>query len=85
MEENIIHLEDEEGNQVDYLVIDVYEFNGSVYFAMVENEDSDEVLIMKVDDTNEENPELIMVDDENELQAAFEEFQRREEEYDEEE
>lgn len=89
MEENIIMLEDEQGNQIEFEVIDVYEFMGNTYFAMLEKldegEENDEVLIMKVDDTDDENPELMMVEDEKELQEAFEEFVRREEEaYDEE-
>lgn len=89
MEENTIMLEDEQGNQIEFEVIDVYEFMGNTYFALLEKldegEENDEVLIMKVDDTDDENPELIMVEDEKELQDAFEEFVRREEEaYDEE-
>lgn len=84
MEENIIMLEDEQGNQIEFEVIDVYEFMGNTYFALLEKldegEENDEVLIMKVDDTDDENPELIMVEDEKELQEAFEEFVRREEE-----
>lgn len=84
MEENIIMLEDEQGNQIEFEVIDVYEFMGNTYFAMLEKldegEENDEVLIMKVDDTDDENPELIMVEDEKELKEAFEEFVRREEE-----
>lgn len=84
MEENIIMLEDEQGNQIEFEVIDVYEYMGNTYFAMLEKldegEENDEVLIMKVEDTDDENPELIMVEDEKELQEAFEEFVRREEE-----
>ena len=84
MEENIIMLEDDQGNQIEFEVIDVFEYMGETYFALVEimdeGEETDEVLIMKVDDTDEENPELIMVEDEEELQKAFEEFLRRDEE-----
>lgn len=84
MEENIIMLEDENGNQIEFAVIDVYELKDETYFAMLEimdeGEETDEVLIMKVDNTNEEEPELVMIEDEDELQAAFEEFLRRDEE-----
>lgn len=85
MEDNIIILEDDQGNQIEFAVIDVYELNGSTYFAMVEvveagQEESDEVLIMKVDNPESEDAELIVVDDEDELQAAFDEFLRRDEE-----
>ena len=85
MEENIIMLEDEEGNQIEFEAIDVYELNTNTYFALLEvlpeGEENDEVLIMKVDDTDGENPELVTVTDEAELEEAFNEFLRREEEY----
>ena len=85
MEENIIMLEDEEGNQIEFEAIDVYELNGNTYFALLEvlpeGEENDEVLIMKVDDTDDENPELITVTEEDELETAFNEFLRREEEF----
>lgn len=85
MEENIIMLEDEEGNQIEFEAIDVYELNGNTYFALLEvlpeGEENDEVLIMKVDDTDDENPELITVTEEDELEEAFNEFLRREEEF----
>lgn len=85
MEDNIIILEDDMGNQVEFAVIDVYELNDNTYFAMVEvvedgNEESDEVLIMKVDNIDTEDAELVTVEDEDELQAAFDEFLRRDEE-----
>ena len=85
MEENIIMLEDEEGNQIEFEAIDVYELNGNTYFALLgvlpEGEENDEVLIMKVDDTDDENPELVTVTEEAELEEAFNEFLRREEEF----
>ncbi len=85
MDDNIIILEDDNGNQIEFAVIDVYELNSNTYFAMVEvveagEEESDEVLIMKVDNVESEDAQLITVDDEDELQAAFNEFLRRDEE-----
>lgn len=85
MDDNIIIFEDDNGNQIEFAVIDVYELNSNTYFAMVEvveagEEESDEVLIMKVDDVESEDAQLITVDDEDELQAAFNEFLRRDEE-----
>ena len=87
MEDNIIILEDEQGNQIEFATIDVYELNGETYFALLEimdNEESDEVLIMKVAGIDTDDPELVMVEDEDELQKAFEEFLKRDEEMDEE-
>ena len=81
MEDNILILEDENGNPVEFMVIDVYEFNGATYFAMVEViegsiEESDEVVIMRVEGEGDD-AELVMVEDEAELEAAFDEFVRR--------
>mgnify|MGYP002645041267 CR=1 FL=1 len=85
MENNIIMLEDEHGCMIEFETIDVFEFNGATYFALLEvmpeGQETDEVLIMKVDgDVESEEAELIMVDDESELEAAFNEFLRRDEE-----
>ena len=84
MEDNILILEDENGNPVEFMVIDVYEFNDATYFAMVEViegsiEESDEVVIMRVEGEGDD-AELVMVEDEAELQAAFDEFVRRDQE-----
>ncbi len=84
MEENILILEDDKGNPCEFMVIDVYEFNNATYFAMVEViegsiEESDEVVIMRVEGEGDD-AELVMVEDEKELQAAFDEFVRRDNE-----
>ena len=86
MEDNIIILEDEQGNQIEFATIDVFELNGETYFALLEimdEEESDEVLSMKVYGIDTEDPELVMVEDEDELQAAFDEFLKRDEEIEE--
>lgn len=88
MEDNLIMLEDENGNTVEFETIDVYEFNGNTYFALLEvvpeGEECDEVLLMKVEKgETEEDMSLVTIDADDELQAAFEEFLRRDEEADE--
>ena len=85
MEENIIMLEDENGNTAEYEAIDVFEFNDSTYFVLLEvlpeGEENDEVVIMKVlFGETEDDMDLIAVEDEDELEAAFNEFLRRDEE-----
>lgn len=83
MEDNIIILEDDQGNQIEFATIDVFELNDETYFALLEimdNEESDEVLLMKVSGIDTDDPELVMIEDEAELQLAFEEFLRRDEE-----
>ena len=69
MENNIIMLEDEHGCMIEFETIDVFEFEGVTYFALLEvlpeGQENDEVLIMQV---------------EARLEAAFNEFLRRDEE-----
>lgn len=85
MENNIIMLEDEHGCMVEFEAIDVFELDGVTYFALLEvlpdGQENDEVLIMQVEgDVESEEAELVMVDDEAQLEAAFNEFLRRDEE-----
>ncbi|HIT85425.1 MAG TPA: DUF1292 domain-containing protein [Candidatus Ornithomonoglobus intestinigallinarum] len=85
---NIIILEDEHGCSIEFEVIDVFEFEGITFFALLEcmpeGQETDEVLIMKVEgDIDSEEAELVMVEDEDLLQRAFDEFVRRDEEADE--
>ena len=84
MENNIIILQDEDGCDVEFEAIDVFEFNGVTYFALLEilpeEMENDEVLIMQVQGEGDE-VELVMVDDEEQLTAAFNEFCRRDEEF----
>ena len=82
MEDNIIILEDENGAEVEFETIDVFEYENVIYFALVEvmpeGAESDEVLLMQVSgDIDGDDAELIMIDDEEQLQAAYNEFCRR--------
>lgn len=85
MEKNIIILEDENGVEIEFEAIDVYEFEGHTFFALLEvlpeEMEQDEVLIMMVEgDIESEDAELVMVEDEDLLKRAFDEFVRRDEE-----
>lgn len=85
MEENIIILEDEHGCSIEFEAIDVFELDGVTYFALLEcmpeGQETDEVLIMQVEgDIDSEEAELVMVEDEDQLKKAFDEFLRRDEE-----
>ena len=68
MENNIIMLEDEHGCMIEFETIDVFEFEGVTYFALLEvlpeGQENDEVLIMQVEgDVESEEAELVMVED----------------------
>ncbi len=81
-ENNIIVLEDENGNKIDFEVIDVYDLDGVTYFAMIEAEDAenaDEVLIMRVEGEGDD-AELVTIESDAELEAAFDEFVKRDNE-----
>ena len=85
MEDNIIILEDEHGCSIEFETIDVFELDGVTYFALLEcmpeGQETDEVLIMQVEgDIDSEEAEHVMVEDEKQLQKAFNEFLRRDEE-----
>ena len=87
MENNIILLEDENGVEIEFEVIDVYELDGETFFAMIEclpeEEQTDdlEVLIMRVEgDIESEEAELVPIEDEALLKKAFDEFVKRDEE-----
>ena len=85
MEENIIILEDEHGCSIEFEFIDVFELDGVTYFALVdcmpEGEESDEVLMMQVKgDVDSDDAELVMLEDEDALKRAFDEFVRRDSE-----
>ncbi len=80
MNDNIIMLEDMDGNTIEFETVDVFEFGKETYFAMAEvmpeGEETDEILIMKVIGEGDDI-DLISVDDDDELDAAFAEFTRR--------
>ena len=87
-QDNIIILEDENGNNVECEVIDVFDLNSVRYVAMMEcgadeTEDAEvDVIMMKITKgIIEEEDALVSIDDEEELQAAFDEFVARDEEY----
>ncbi len=86
MENNIIILEDENGAEIEFETLDVFEFEDHVFFALAEvlpeEEEDDGVLIMMVDgDIDSDDAELIMVEDEDLLKRAFDEFVRRDQEF----
>lgn len=83
--DNIVVLTDENGEDQEFEHIDTILFKDSYYVALTpltdeaEEDDDDleqEVYIMKVVKENDQDA-LVMVDDEEELDEVFEEFQMR--------
>lgn len=77
--ENIVVLIDDEGNELNFEIMDIIEYQGSQYAAGLDadaDEDAEEstVLIMKIVHANEEEDILEPVTDDNVLQSVFEIF-----------
>lgn len=80
--DNIIILNDENGNEVKFEFLDLMEYEGEEYIILLpteENEDNDEVVILKVEDV-EDDPDMetyVSIDDEDTLNAVFEMFKEK--------
>jgi len=77
-ESALITLTDDEGNEVEFEFLDVIEYDGDEYIVLIENdEDADEVVILKINALDEETEEYVSIDDEEILQAVFEMFKKK--------
>lgn len=79
--DNIIILNDENGNEVKFEFLDLMEYEGEEYIILLptEEEDNDEVVILKVEDV-EDDPDMetyVSIDDEDTLNAVFEMFKEK--------
>ena len=79
--DNVIVLNDENGEEVPFEFLDLIELDGEEYVVLLpieedeEAEDSGEVVILKVEDTDSEEEEsYVSVDDEEVLNKVFEIF-----------
>jgi len=80
--ENIVILNDENGNEVKFEFLDLVELDNEEYVVLLpvtddDEEDEGEVVILKVDDTDDEDSEeesYVSVDDEETLNKVFEIF-----------
>ena len=76
--DNILVLNDEEGNEVEFEFLDLIEYEGEEYVVLLpvdeeETEEPGEVVILKLEDTeSEEEESYVSVEDENVLNKVFE-------------
>lgn len=84
LEDNVITLKDEEGNDVDFEFLDVVEYEGNDYVVLLpleaDDEEAEEVIILKEDkdfQTAEDESSYVSVDDENVLNTVFQIFKER--------
>lgn len=79
--DNIVVLNDEEGNEVEFEFLDLIEYEGEEYVVLLpndEDEETGEVLILKLEDTDSEDEEsYVSVDDEEVLNKVFEIFKEK--------
>ena len=82
--DNIIILNDENGNEVKFEFLDLVELDDEEYVVLLPitaegEEDEGEVVILKVEDTDEESDEesYVSVEDEETLNKVFEIFKER--------
>lgn len=80
--DSIISLTDEQGNEVEFELLDVVPYNGQEYIAIVPVEEDDEEsqmvqLYRIVPDENGETETYVGLETEEELDAVYDEFQKR--------
>ena len=80
--DNIIVLNDEDGNEVNFEFLDLVELDGEEYVVLLPTEESEEgrgeVVILQVEDTDSEEEEsYISVEDEEVLNKVFEMFKEK--------
>lgn len=74
----LITLTDDEGNEVEFEFLDVIEYDGDEYIVLIENdEDADEIVILKINALDEETEEYVSIDDEEILQTVFDMFKKK--------
>ena len=77
-EGTLITLEDEEGNEIEFEFLDVVEYKGEEYIVLIENdEEADEVVILKINAIDEETEEYASIDDEELLDKLFNIFKSK--------
>ena len=74
----LITLTDDEGNEVEVEFLEVVEFEGEENIVLIENdEDADEVVILKINAIDEDTEEYVSIDDDELLQSIFEIFKQK--------
>ncbi len=81
-ENNIITLTGENDEQFDFEIADSFELDGNKYIALLppenpDEEEEDEVLIMRIESEDDEETVLTQIEDDEELDKAFEMFKDR--------
>lgn len=78
-EASIIVLEDDLGNEVEFEYLDVIEYEGVEYLYLLpaNEEDGDEVVILKITSIDDETESFEGIEDEELLETLFNEFKNK--------
>ncbi len=80
-DDNIITLFGEDGEEIPFEHLDTFELNSKVYIVLLEvlpnGEENDEVVIFRLEQNENEDDSLVVIEDDAELEAAFDEFMFR--------
>ena len=85
LDDNIVVLNDEEGNEVQFEFLDLIDYEGEEYVILLpvaetEDAEADEVVILKTEkvaDENSDEESYVSVEDEDVLNAVFEIFKEK--------
>jgi len=85
--DDIVVLIDEDGEEVEFEHIDTIEMNGNEYVVLVpleeeedDGQEEEEVVILRVEHTEDGEDTFVTIEDDDELEEVFDEFQSRLEE-----
>lgn len=77
-EPQLVTLVDDEGNEVEFELLDVIEYDNEEYVILIENnEDAEGVVILKIESIDDETEEYFAIDDEEILNNVFETFKEK--------
>lgn len=81
--DDLVVLVDENGEEAKFELLDTFEFNGSEYVVLLPFEQEDdgsgmgEVVILKIDRSENGDDSFLTIDNDDELDAVFEQFKIR--------
>ncbi len=77
-EPELVTLVDDEGNEVEFELLDVIEYENEEYVLLIENnEDAEGVIILKIESLDDETENYVGIDDEEILSNVFETFKEK--------
>lgn len=77
-EPEIVTLVDDQGNEVEFELLDVVDYEGEEYVVLIENnEEAQDVVILKIESVDDETENYIGIDDEELLSNVFETFKEK--------